>query len=484
MPKKREYADPIEIAERRRGNANYKLRDLPSRVYEEHRLPGEFREFFHKRVLPMLTLTGYKQQEQIKLARHCVHNLIAVGPAACVADARNNALPGVRLRSRVWDAILAAGLATVCYGSQESGKLTRYRATVKLLSLRRQWELRVLVSLKLARNTELSEPTPLGLVYLHRGKLDLLTGEPLPDAEQRKPLSIREHVTKRAQHGPDGIADPQAIANGLAYFRDVEDRIERINSVNLDHAWKVFKCDPETGKRFSYGVNTSLRQIHAGDFFRAVRLYSWGPMSGQSLSKEERQTILIDGEPSAELDFSCMVVRMLYHRKALDPAGDLYRPELIVPRYYALRNVSDAKKAIVRDFIKRATNICWNVSKRSSASSSIGKLLAEHEESDFLWKVVRQVEGCGSGDIVDRIIAAHLQLKDDFFTGVGMEMMTLDGQIMLSILTEFVVKAGKPALGIHDALVCKASDAAFAKRTMASVYRRYLLSTPKISRVY
>lgn len=483
MPKKRDYASPEARAESR-ATDNFILRDLPSRPFEKHRLPGEFKDFYCDYVAPLLSLTGYKQTEKNAVARHCIHNLICAGPGECVADVRKLALPGVRLRVGVWDAIVAAELATACLGSEESGKVTRYRATPKLLTLRREWELSLLVHLTLGRNTELTEPTPMALVHLHSGKLDLLTGEPLPEAEQRKPISIREHVAKRAQPSPDGAPDPEAIANGLAYFREVEDRIEQINSVNLDHAWKVQRRDPDTGRQYSYGVDTRLRQIHAGEFFRTVRLYTAGPLSGQSLSKEQRQTILIDGEAAAELDFSCMVVRMLYHRKGLNPAGDLYRPERVLPKYYGLANASDARKSVARDFVKRATNICWNVGSRSEANSSVGKFVAQHADSAFLWKVIKQVESCSVAEIVDRIIAVHPKLRGDFFSGVGLEMMTVDGQIMLGILSEFVAKEGKPALGIHDALVCKAADAAFAEETMVSVYRRFMLSEPKITRVF
>lgn len=62
--------------------------------------------------------------------------------------------------------------------------------------------------------------------------------------------------------------------------------------------------------------------------------------------------------------------------------------------------------------------------------------------------------------------------------------MTTDGRIMLGILREFVTKAGKPALGIHDSLVCKAIDADLALKMMRSVYFRFMLFKPVIKRVY
>jgi hypothetical protein len=64
-----------------------------------------------------------------------------------------------------------------------------------------------------------------------------------------------------------------------------------------------------------------------------------------------------------------------------------------------------------------------------------------------------------------------------------MELMTMDGKIMLGILTTFA-RAGKPALGLHDAVVCRRSDAAFARRVMIATYRRHLRFAPVVRRVY
>ena len=80
-------------------------------------------------------------------------------------------------------------------------------------------------------------------------------------------------------------------------------------------------------------------------------------------------------------------------------------------------------------------------------------------------------------------MAAHPDLADQFFTNCGVELMTTDGRIMLHILEAFV-DAGKPALGIHDSIVCRASDAEFAHETMTEMYRKFLLFDPVINRVF
>jgi hypothetical protein len=47
----------------------------------------------------------------------------------------------VQARVPIWDAVVDAGYARVCVGSELSGMVTRYRATGKPLDLRKEWKL-------------------------------------------------------------------------------------------------------------------------------------------------------------------------------------------------------------------------------------------------------------------------------------------------------------------------------------------------------
>jgi hypothetical protein len=196
--------------------------------------------------------------------------------------------------------------------------------------------------------------------------------------------------------------------------------------------------------------------------------------------------MLIDGEAVAELDFSGMAIRMLYHRMRLDPSRDedIYRPEQIMPAYYALANASDARKAALRKFVKQATNICWNVTRRVKASQAIHKAINSNSEKSFIKSVLENQEDNGVNGLLDRIMAAHPLLAEHFFSGVGIEMMTADGQIMLQILDEFVARQQRPALAIHDSLVCKASDTQIALEIMQETYFRFCRFQPVIKQVF
>ena len=51
----------------------------------------------------------------------------------------------------------------------------------------------------------------------------------------------------------------------------------------------------------------------------------------------------------------------------------------------------------MRDFLKRALNICLNVKSQKEANSSVGKLLVEHPESKFLKRLLK-LEGSERSD--------------------------------------------------------------------------------------
>jgi hypothetical protein len=468
-------------------NKNLHLRDLQSFVFEEHKITPKFKRFVEKTVLRSLRLEGYKLDEKRDLVIQMVRNLITTGLAgAVVSDTRDWNAPGAKLRSKLWDLLVKAGYARMCKGSESSGKVSRYRVTRSLLRLKHFWRLRLLEDLHLARNTELTEPTSRALVVVHTGKIDLATGMPLVGSERKRPISLLKLLKqdKRIRRIPfTGTPDPEHVKEWIDSIAFYEDLIERINDSNASHKWRAYHVDEETTEKAYFEPNVKLRQIHVGELNRATRLYSFGHLSGQNLSKAVRRRITIDGEPAAELDFSGYATRMLYHLSRIDPEGDVYRPELVMPKFYAFENASDAKKTIVRDFVKKATNICWNVSSRSEANSAVGRQMVEYADDKFFSNIIHNVEQTTAAGIVQRIVDAHPKLAEKFFTEVGLGLMTTDGRIMLHMLVEFE-QAKKPVLAIHDSLVVKASDAGFARRIMQKTYYKFLIFLPVINRVY
>lgn len=432
---------------------NVYLRDLKSFVYgvSDHPLAHTYRTFFAKKVLPLLTFTGYKQDAKRELAESLIYSLvIARHRDACVADTRdNNSGSDVRMRAAVWKLIESAGLAISCVGTESSGMVTRYFATKELMTLRQRWRLEELVDLDLEHNSQRNgNPISHALVYIHSGKLDPATGDLLPTKDHKLGIPL----------------------TGSEWWEEVEGHIEAFNANVLNFAWAVKMKDPITGKIRTLPLNPCLRELHCQGLYNAVRYYSWSWLSGQLLSKDERKTILIGGEQVAELDYSGCQLRMIYHFKGIDPAGDVYRPERIFRKSY--KSASREVKDLLRGFVKRATLIYLNVKSRTAALGSIMKLLKEHKQSKELWGFIRaERPKTGIKGIMRRIVEAHDKpVADQFFTGHGLNLMTIEARIM-NLMLRYFTRAKKPALMIHDAVVCRVSDVQFTQRVMDWAWR-------------
>ena len=415
------------------------LRPLESRRFREDHEPTEdMATFLRCVVLPQVEFTGYKVQQQRETAVVCLSQLVAHGvQERVIADTRNTGTSGVRARVRVWDSLIRAGFVRYQLGSEQAEKVTRYYPSRRLFRLRDLWELGFFM-----------DPTdnPLGLVSV-----------------KDNPRSIADLVTERAQGG-----DPRAIQNGLAYFRALEDQIEAINRENLRHSWRAWTRDVSVDgavRVTSYQPNVCIRQVHSRELWRCARLYTWGPVSAQGLSKLARASMEVDGERVVELDFSCNHVRMLYHSRGLDPKGDLYRPHEVFPHM----DESDHDEA--RAFVKKATNIALNTDDPLSAAQALQKEL--NESSAALRRLVGEVEGIGARGVLERVERAHPDLEDLLFTGEAENLMTVEGKIMLAILSD-ITATQRPALGIHDSVVVRARDADFARHVMREVYANFM----------
>lgn len=419
-----------------------------------HPLPLRFRVFFERVIEPRLTLRGYKLDEKRELAARIVHSLVVARKrSACVADSRDTHKPGVAMRVAVWNAIRKAGLAKTAIGSELARRTTRYQATPRLMKLRKRWTLDDLVDMNLKRNSHEEAPTSHALVILRSEKVPATCESP-PANKRSREIDFR----------------PMCSELGMEWLESVEDAIEAFNRNNLAHSWMFRTVDAASDLEPCSPLNPCVRQIHYGGqfFLRGMRFHSWSNLSGQCLSRIERRTILIDGQRVAELDFSGSQLRLLYHWRNIDPdQADVYQPERIFPK--AHRKFDKAERKVLREFVKRATLLCLNVGSRAKAHSSVGKHLSEHEQRSLLWDAMN-CDGFDIKVLVQRIVQTHHQIADWFFTSSSGLMMTSESHVMFRIMKAFT-EAGKPALTIHDAIVCKTADVKFAQRVMRKSYQ-------------
>ncbi len=438
---------------------NYHLRELPAYRFYEEPIPQAFR----KRLTAILTeikMTGYKLSRKKTLAASMLHNLVLASKVGGVVfDTRRASESEALLRAKVWDAVVEAGLASCCLGSEGAGMVTRYRAKGKLLQSFKGLELQLLDT-DLERNTRrMLDPTWHALVVLHDKEKKIIPFPPKHLDATLGGVSVEE------------------------YLAIVENSIERINRSNIAHAWEAFRIiDPATLKMGAFQPCVCLKQKHSRKLFQYARLYTWSALSAQNLSKQERRLVRIDREPVTELDYSGHQFRILYHTCKINPSPghDIYRVDKVLPKFASFKNTTDELRNEARDFVKIASIICLNTTSRLKAEKAVEKRL---RNNPAIARVIEKTEGTDARGIVCRIEKAHPDVSHRFFSKVGAMLMTLDGVLMLRILEEFA-KNDKPVLGIHDSILCKASDAEYAKLVMQIEYAELFGFLPVIKVVF
>lgn len=474
---------------------NHHLRELSSVRLECDRVTNEFRNFAIKQVVePLGVIKGYKQDEKTDAAIQIISNLLLAGQRyRTVADSRDRNKLGVKLRVPIWDAFVAAAYARLCVGSEQSSKVTRYYATRKLLDLFDEWELKDTINLHFDRGS-IMDPSEYSLVVIRPGKneRDDETGEILTKAQRRS----------RSKPIPRRHAD---------WIDAAEDRLDFINRQNLKHSWQVTVVG-HRGKQRIHQPAVTLQQQHVAEFMDLKRLYTPGRWGAQQLSKDVRQTMLIDGEPVAEFDYKCSLLRLLYHLSGKSGSrSDLYRPDVLFPR---LRDSDVATLKAARSLVKRATIIAINTKSPVEAYKALEKWIQTESGDPELYFGIMDAEGTAAEELVRRIPRVHKPIKRNFFRSMGKKLMSLESTIIENVCMCFASSGpnrfvreltvneqvetlgkpvpgaslarqdGKPVLPIHDAVVCKASDAEFAKHAMVEEYRRLMDFSPVVQREF
>jgi hypothetical protein len=296
----------------------------------------------------------------------------------------------------------------------------------------------------------------------------------------------------------NGVRDP------IAFLTRVEKKLDLVNRTNLAHNWRAIRVDrlrkkeldanvdptliAAPIKRRKYPVNPCLRQHHAGELFRGMRLYSWSGLSGQALTKRQRRTIRIDGEPATELDYSGFAPRLLYHLSGRNIQGDVYGCERVLRMTY--RRLSDREAEIARHFVKKITNALFHVGSENEALRSIRHQVMTHPRGEFIREILRR-EGVKAKGLLERLRYAHESLPEEvFFNRIGMDLMREEGLLMLDVLYTLAVPRDVrtmrcvPALGIHDGIVCRRGDEPIVREAMESVYRWKYGFDPVIKREF
>ncbi|MGL6124682.1 MAG: hypothetical protein ACRC1W_17165 [Shewanella sp.] len=255
-------------------------------------------------------------------------------------------------------------------------------------------------------------------------------------------------------------------------LREASEPVRAYNELWLNHETTLFgrHLVPFARRIFNIDLN------HGGRFY--------GP-SHQTISKAEREQILIDGEPTCEPDFKGVHFTLLYAQVGtqLNPLEDdpyciegFDRKTAKLASLVLLNSedISSFKATVTRSgnpkvkadiaayeadyelFIKRSSQglPCTQPTKPKSAKGFI------HGMPD----------GVNGGALYEAISKRHEAISHLFGTpNIGVRLQKMDSEIM-ALTLQRLADLNIPALPVHDSVRCRTSDCAAVMATMKAAY--------------
>jgi len=188
---------------------------------------------------------------------------------------------------------------------------------------------------------------------------------------------------------------------------------------------------------------------HGGRFYGAYHL---------SIPKQIRPMIHMNGEPTVELDFSALHIRMLYHLKGID-----YRQDP-----YAI--LCESKEE--RKLYKLVQLISINAEDERRAIQAIRDEFRKNEIRYPLTDNAIRI-------LLKRFKEVHQPIAEYLSTGIGLTLQNLDSAITEDILIGFM-REGIPCLPVHDSYIVPARYKDRLYHKMMEAYEKMMGFEPVI----
>ena len=300
------------------------------------------------------------------------------------------------------------------FGRQtKKGKETRIRPTLPMLQ-----DLKAL-------------PDDISEIYVEPEPVRIRRGyvSTLDDASQQHLEGAKETVTAYNEFiRSHDITHPCARDGVLTY----QDRNGELRLVNITRKSVQAIYHAEGGGILTYG------RIHGG--------------MCQAIPARYRKFILIDDEPTVELDYSSQILHIVAGLEGIQLTGDPYAIPLPFTDY-------DAE--FTREIVKHAIVVMLNTSKLRAMNGAVtGKFRYDPraENCPIRPKLIREA-----------IFAHHPFLKKYAMKGMGKQLFMYDAGIARKI-TQTFLDANKVVLPIHDGFIVKVSDKDLLYQTMKSIW--------------
>lgn len=200
----------------------------------------------------------------------------------------------------------------------------------------------------------------------------------------------------------------------------------------------------------------------------------------QQLPSAQRDRILIDGEPTLELDYKAHHIRILYARAGIDLDGDPYEVEGLDRQTAKVTLLTLLNSEDLRSFkanVTKSGNLDLKVKAatyyrlRSNYDACRAKGLRANEPTKPKWLegfIDGVKTGTNGGDVLAALLSRHNAIRR--YIGqpdIGLMLQYTDSQIMaraLQLLNDV------PVLPVHDSIRCRIGDTGRVYAAMGQAY--------------
>ena len=317
-----------------------------------------------------------------------------------------------------------------------TGRVTRYR----ILNPMRDW-------------LKQSGLTP-HLVFIRRPKTLVQIKPP----KGKKALPIETFLSERE------VSEVQEIKKDMTLYNDYLQKAfidlcvsenEELQ-INKKMASKAMTSDDDLPSGLWLEKKYSKRVFNNHSLRLGGRFYgSWW----QTLPKEWRHRILIDGDTTTEIDFSQMHLRLLYAKEDKDIASspdDLYSIEGMDASY--------------RDYNKLLLLAALNAGSRGSLINMLAKKVRKDKDP---WYPNGYPPGFNTpSSLIDFLLSQHPKLKKYFYSGIGLRLQNIDSEIMHNVIMRMLKEHGALSLSVHDSIITKEKYYFVAERILIEEYEK------------
>lgn len=171
----------------------------------------------------------------------------------------------------------------------------------------------------------------------------------------------------------------------------------------------------------------------------------------QRIPSDYREDIFINDEPTVEIDYSSLHAVLAYQAKGID-----YWKEIKLDPYQT--NIEGVSEKDSRAIGKSLLLFSFNMTNETKLFQAVkGELQEDIPQFRFTFDNLRQV--------LNKLRVMHPVIEEDILSGIGLNLMNIDGKIAEHILARFV-GSGIPILAIHDSFIVPVRQDGFLRTCM------------------